>query len=73
MNPRRRCTDYPSQKGSELDRYLGCLGVRVSHQHPGVSVAADGRWHVQALLEESAYGLVTQIVEAQAENSSSSP
>jgi hypothetical protein len=60
---------------SELDRYRRCLGMRVPHQHSRVSVATDGSdlRHVQALLEESAYGLVTQIVEPQAEDPRSSP
>jgi hypothetical protein len=63
-----RCPDYLTQKGLELDRYLSCLGMRVSHQHSRVSVTADGSdlRHVQALLEEPTYGLVTQIVEPQA-------
>ena len=53
---------------SELDRYRLCLGMRVSHQHPWVSVAANGGdfRHVETLLEEPAYGFMTQIVEPQA-------
>src|SRR5262249_8741628 len=37
-----------TRTGSELGRYRRCLGMRVSQQHPGVSVAADGSdfWHV---------------------------
>jgi hypothetical protein len=64
----------PTEK-SELDRYRLCLGMFVSHQHSRVSVAADGSdlGHVQALLEEPAYGLVTQIMEPQAGDPSSSP
>ena len=52
---------------SELDRYRLCLGMRVSHQHPWVSVAANGGdfRHVETLLEEPADGLVTKIVEPQ--------
>ena len=53
---------------SELARYRLCLGMRVSHEHPWVSVAANGSdfRHVETLLEEPADGLVTKIVEPQA-------
>jgi hypothetical protein len=46
----------PPEQGrrSELDRYRLWLGMRVSHQHPWVSVAANGSdfRHVETLLEE---------------------
>jgi hypothetical protein len=52
----------------KLNGYGFCLGVRVPHQHPWVSVAADGSdlRHVETLLEEPAHRFVAQIVEAQA-------
>jgi hypothetical protein len=74
VRPALANVSQPTSRTSKLGRYRLCLGMRVSHQHPGVSVSANGSnfRHIETLLEEPAYCFVAQVVEPQARDAGSS-